>query len=153
MKSLIIGLFLIVSTVAYAQDEQNLELLRTDIKTQKVALMTGAMTLTDAQGAIFWPIYREYDHELAKIGDRTIALIKEYAASYQKMDDKKAEELTGKMFKNRGDRLDLVKKYHKNITKALGGAIGARYAQAELEILTVIDMQVMKELPLIHAVK
>ena len=37
------------------------ELMRSDIRTQKVALITETLLLTEGEGAIFWPIYREYD--------------------------------------------------------------------------------------------
>jgi hypothetical protein len=152
MKSLITGLLLISSTVALSQ-EGYLELFRRDLKTDKVALMTAAMDLSDSASSVFWPIYREYDHELSKLGDNTIANIKDYAANYQTMTDKKAGELMGKVFKNRGARLDLLKKYYKKVDKALGGKVAARYIQAEMEILTIIDAQIMDALPLVKGKK
>ena len=39
------------------------------------------MGFTEAEDAAFWPIYREYDSEMAKLGDERVALIAEYAAS------------------------------------------------------------------------
>ena len=153
MKSLIFGLLLLSTSIALSQEEGYLELFRRDLKTDKVALMTAAMSLSDSAGNLFWPIYREYDHELSKLGDNTIANIKEYAANYQSMSDKKAEELMGKVFKNRGARLDLLKKYHKKVVKALGGRIAARFIQSEMEILTIIDAQIMDALPLVKGKK
>ena len=43
---------------AQAQDEY-LELLRSDIRTEKVAIVTVAMQLDSEQSELFWPIYRE----------------------------------------------------------------------------------------------
>ena len=64
-------------TMVSAQ-ESYLELLRQDIRTQKVAIVTQAMQLSDEDGAKFWPIYREFDNESMKLGDTYIALIKKY---------------------------------------------------------------------------
>ncbi len=36
------------------------ELLRSDVRTQKVAILTEVLGLTEAEDKAFWPIYREY---------------------------------------------------------------------------------------------
>ena len=36
------------------------ELLRSDVRTQKVAILTEVLDLTEAEDKAFWPIYREY---------------------------------------------------------------------------------------------
>ena len=51
------------------------------------------MQFTEAEDAKFWPIYREYESELAKINDDRLALIKEYAVTYDKMTDEVADRL------------------------------------------------------------
>src|SRR3982750_524852 len=50
----------------------HVELLRTDVRAQKVAILTELMDLSDTEDAVFWPIYREYAVELAKINDDRI---------------------------------------------------------------------------------
>ena len=37
------------------------ELLRSDVGAQKVAIITEVMQFTEAEDAVFWPIYREFD--------------------------------------------------------------------------------------------
>ena len=44
------------------------------------------MQFTEAEDAKFWPVYREYETELAKINDDRMALIKEYALGYDDAD-------------------------------------------------------------------
>ena len=41
--------------------------------------MTEVMGFTEAEDKAFWPIYRDYDAEMAKLGDERVALIAEYA--------------------------------------------------------------------------
>ena len=69
------------------------ELLRSDLRAQKVAIITEVMQFTEAEDAKFWPVYREYEAELAKINDDRIALIKEYAANYDTLTDATADRL------------------------------------------------------------
>lgn len=67
-----------IAAVGYAQ-EAYIELLRSDIRAKKVAIITEVMQFADAQARAFWPVYREYDLELSKIGDARVELIKDYA--------------------------------------------------------------------------
>ena len=104
MKKLFVVLaLLLVAKTAYAQ-EQYAELLMSDIKTQKVAVITEAMGLDEGQSDPFWQIYRDYDYELAEIVDRRIAIIKDYAASFSSMTDDKAADLAKTSFKIESDR-------------------------------------------------
>jgi hypothetical protein len=72
---------------------QLLELVRSDFRTQKVAIVTAAMPFTEQQAAAFWPIYRQYEAELTTLWDQRLALIKDYAQTYQAMTDAKATQL------------------------------------------------------------
>src|SRR5258707_11396386 len=63
------------------------ELLRSDLRAQKVAVITEVMQFTEAEDAKFWPVYREYETELAKINDDRMALIKDYALSFEALTD------------------------------------------------------------------
>ena len=63
------------------------ELLRSDVRAEKVAIITEVMGFTEAEDAAFWPIYREYDAEMAKLGDERVALIADYAKDYATLTD------------------------------------------------------------------
>jgi LAS superfamily LD-carboxypeptidase LdcB len=69
------------------------ELLRSDVKTKKTAILVELMQLNDEQAEKFWPIYREYDFELQALNDQKLAGIQEYAKNFQNMTDEKADEL------------------------------------------------------------
>jgi hypothetical protein len=49
------------------QTAKYLELLRQDLRTQKTAIVTEAMNLTDAQSATFWPVYDEFSREMRAV--------------------------------------------------------------------------------------
>lgn len=151
-KALILLLAVATAGVAlYAQDNQEayLELLRSDLATQKVAVITEGMAMTDAQSAIFWPIYRKYDAELTTLNDGRIAVIKDFAQNFEQMTEAKADELTNKTFAFYENRVKLQKKYYKEFSKALSPIMAAKFMQIERSINTLMDFQIMSQIPLV----
>ena len=49
--------------------------------------------LTATEATKFWPIYDQYAAEVSTLGDARVALIKEYAQSYNTMTDAQANDL------------------------------------------------------------
>src|SRR5262245_46821171 len=88
----------VAAVPARAQDdnEKYLELFRNDLKTQKTAIMTENLHLSDADGAKFWPLYREYDAKLTTLQDERLSLLKDYATAYDKMGPETATSLVNK---------------------------------------------------------
>jgi len=137
------------ATEAVAQGEPFVELLRQDIQTDKVLLMTAALNLTEEQGEKFWPLYREYQTKLSTLGDGRIKLIKDFAANYDTMTEDKAKDLAKTSFDLQEKQLSLLKKTHKNVSKEIGPILAARFAQVENQLLNLIDLQIAAEMPLI----
>jgi hypothetical protein len=149
---ILLSLALVAGVSLYAQEtyqESYLELLRADLKTQKVAIVTVNMGLTDAQGQVFWPIYRKYDAELTTFNDQRIALIKDYAENFEKMTDAKADALSKQVFALLGKRLKLQEKYYEEFAKALNPVLAAKFMQIERQINALVDLQIGSEIPLI----
>jgi len=153
--TLVVGLVLVVGVLAAAvpaqaqtQNEQYMELMHQDLRTNKLAVMTEAMALTDEQGEVFWPIYREYQTNLSVIGDKRIAMIKDYAENYENMTGEKASELMKIWFGQQKDRLSLLEKTSKKIAKATDPVTAARFIQVENAVNMLIDLQIASELPL-----
>src|SRR4051812_19072109 len=69
------------------------ELLRSDLRTQKVAITAMMMALGEAEDEKFWPIYRDYETQLAKLNDERIKGIEEYADNFAKVTDELADRL------------------------------------------------------------
>jgi hypothetical protein len=126
------------------------ELLRSDVKTKKTAILVEIMQLTDEQADKFWPIYREYDFELQKLNDQKLAGIQEYAKNYDKMTDEKADELANLALDLESKRNDLKRKYYEKVSEQLGGIIAARFLQVENQMLMVIDLQIASSLPIVQ---
>jgi len=148
MKLFLVVAVLFAAASTFAQ-ESAIELMRQDLKTQKVELMGASLPLTEKEAGAFWPIYRDYDHELSKIGDRRIAVLKQVAEKYQSMDETTAQKLVKESFGIAKDRTSLLEKYYKKIAKAAGVITAARWLQVENEMLTIIDAQVIDQVPLV----
>jgi hypothetical protein len=126
-----------------------IELLRADVRAEKTAVMGQMMDLNDAQGAKFWPIYREYDVELQKLNDKKLAGIQEYARNYDTMTDKKADELAKLTLELESQRNELKKSYYEKVREQIGGVYAARFLQIENQLLMVIDLQIASSLPVV----
>ncbi|MEN8007942.1 MAG: hypothetical protein ABFS42_13065 [Candidatus Krumholzibacteriota bacterium] len=133
---------------AQAQGEQYLELVRQDLKTVKTAYMTEGMNLTEEQGEVFWPIYRDYQTKLSEIGDHRIANIKDYAEHFENMTDDKASEIMKNSFKNRNDYVGLLEKTAKIVAKEMDPVAAARFVQVENTLNLLIELQLAGEIPL-----
>ena len=139
----------LIPAAAFAQMDSYLEMLRTDVRAEKVAVITEVMMFTDAESETFWPIYREYELELAKIFDQRLANIKKYAEHFEHLDDATADELINTAFKVDEKRTKLQKSYYKKYKKGLGAKRAAKYIQLESQINLLIDLQIAANLPLI----
>lgn len=145
LVTLLLGLFV---SVAPAQDTDSyIELLRSDIKTDKMAMITEVMQFTEEEASVFWPAYREYQFELEKIGDDYLAVIKEYAKNYDNLTDETAKDLTERAIKTRKDRLDLQKNYFHRFSKLITPVRAARWVQLENQIGLLVELQVVSEIP------
>jgi hypothetical protein len=126
------------------------ELLRTDIREQKVALISGMMQFSEVDDQKFWPVYREYEGELSAINDERLALIKEYAQTYEKMTDQIANRLAHAVLDLEARRNALKTKYYERLTTILPARTAARVLQVENQILLLLDLQIAASLPVIE---
>ena len=127
------------------------ELLRSDIRTQKVAIITEMMQFSEEEDARFWPIYREYEVELAKINDDRIALITEYAEAYKKLTNEMADSMVTRALDLEARRNALKAKYFERFKSVLPAVTAARFLQVENQLLLLLDLQIAAALPVIEA--
>jgi hypothetical protein len=126
------------------------ELLRSDLRAQKVAIITEMMEFSEADDAKFWPVYREYETELAKINDDRMALIKEYAGAYASLTDAVADRLARGALDVEGRRHQLKLKYYDRFKAAVSAKTAAKFLQVENQILLILDLQIAASLPIVQ---
>ena len=129
------------------------ELLRSDLRTQKVAIITEVMGFTEAEDKAFWPIYREYDTEMSRLGDERIAMIKEYANVFASLSDPQAAALASKALDLEARRHAAKAKCYERVKAALSPRTALRFLQVEHQLQLVIDLQVAANLPVAPVAK
>jgi hypothetical protein len=124
------------------------ELLRSDLRSQKVAIITDIMQFSEDEDAKFWPVYREYETELSAVNDDRIALIKEYAEAYGHITDAIADRLARGALDLEARRNAVKAKYYEKFKTALSAKTAARFLQVENQILLILDLQIAASLPI-----
>lgn len=133
--------------------ERYVELVRTDLKKERVQLVGEAMDFSAEEAALFWPIYSEYEKEFSEQGDERLILIGDYSIHYWNMTDDKATELASRALALEEKRTALKRKYVGRIGAAMSPVVAARFLQVENQINTLLDLQIAQELPLIQQVE
>lgn len=125
------------------------ELLRSDVQAQKVAILTQVMEFTEAEDKAFWPIYREYEAELAKLGDERVALIGDYARNYSAMTDAIAAKLAATALDLESRRQATRSKYYERVKAVLAPKTALRFLQVEHQLQLIVDLQISASLPIV----
>jgi hypothetical protein len=156
MNKLFIILFFLSITSIFAQDFNKedfnsyyIDLLRSDIKFQKKFLVSQTMNFSEEDGSVFWPIYKEYELELDKLGDKRLANITDFANNYEKMTDPKADEIINQAFNYQEERLELKRNVYKKIKEKMNPSTAVKFIQIEHHIQLIVDLKINAGLPLL----
>ena len=132
-----------------ANTQAYVDLLRSDVRQQKAEIMGAVMVLSAQDATKFWPIYSDYDTQLAKLNNQRVENIKEYARAYDEMTDEKADELIQKSLAYQKQRAELLAQTYEKVKEALGAVTAARFAMIEHQLLLIIDLQIASSLPVV----
>jgi len=128
--------------------DQDIQMLRQDIRSQKKQIMAQNMTLTDAEAQKFWPIYDRYTADLVKINDTKYDLIKQYAQNFNQLTDAQVGPWVEKWLQVDQDVTTLRRKYLPEFQKALPAKKIALYEQLDRRTQLMIDLQLASMIPL-----
>lgn len=133
--------------------DQDIEMLRLDIRSKKKQLIAANLTLTDADATRFWPVYDQYTAELVKINNEKYALIKEYANSWGTITNEQALDLIKRALAVDEQVAQLRTRYVPIFLGVLTGQKTATFFQLDRRIQAMIDLQLMSQFPLVQAQK
>ncbi len=136
---------------ADAFSDQQMALLRKDIRSIKKQVIAANLTLTDSEAAKFWPVYEQYSADLGKINDTRTALIKEYADGYGTLTDEQADSLIRRWLDADISAAQLRQKYVPTFRKVLPGKKAATFFQLDRRISMMVDVQLTSQLPLVQS--
>ena len=151
---------LIAASPCRAQDNQGaaatqtntkdeIALTRAEVQKKRQEIVQKVMEFTPQESEKFWPVYREYQTDAAKLGDQRVALIETYMTNANNMSDQQAKEMLDKWFKLRQSQLDLQKKYVGQFNKVLAPVRVARLYQIENALDAVISANLQANMPVI----
>ena len=135
---------------AKAEAMEEIHLTRVAIQAGRQAIVTEAMDLTPAEMETFWPLYREYRLEAAKIGDRIVALIQRYAENYETLTDETANKLLSDFVKIERARADLKAKFLPKFKKVLPATKVVRFYQLENKMDIAVLNEMAEQIPLVR---
>lgn len=130
--------------------DQDIQLLRQDLRSKKKQLIASNLTLTDSEATKFWPIYDQYTTELVQINNEKYAVLKDYANNWGTMTDAQALDLTRRYLDVEAKVTALRTKYVPIINKVLPGTKTATFFQLDRRIGMMIDLQLAAQLPLVQ---
>jgi len=131
--------------------DQDLDLLRKDIRSQKKQLVAANLKLTDAEATKFWPVYDRYTADLIKINDKKFALIQDYADHWGTMSDEQALRFLRDWLDVDIAITQLRQRYVPEVTQVLNGRKTATFFQLDRRISMMIDLQLASKLPIVQA--
>jgi len=129
--------------------DTEIQLIRSDIQSDKNDIIADTMEFTEAESKAFWPVYRDYARDQQKIGDKFVQLVKDYAQQYDSMTDAQAKDMTERFLSIQENTLNLKKSYWKKFDKALGPKRTAKFYQVDNRFSLIVMFQVTSEIPLI----
>lgn len=123
------------------------ESLRADARSDKTKIVGKAMELDPDQAQKFWPIYRDFDAELAKLNDERVQLVRSYAEKNGVLGDREARAMAEQTFDLQHRRADLNRRYFNKMARELSPSTAARFFQLENRLDLVVDAKIASELP------
>jgi len=159
----LVGGFLLLGYVARAQDkpspspngnaaalDQQMALLRKDIRAQRKQLIAANMNLSSSEAEKFWPVYEQYVGELVEINNTKYELIKNYLQSSTNMTADEADNTVKKWLWVDESAAKLRMKYVPIFRKVLSAQSTALFYQLDRRVQLMIDLQLASNIPLIE---
>ena len=140
---------LLIAGPAAAQQERDvIELIKSQVATQRQALVAENLNLTAAQSEVFWPLYREFQTKQQPLIDRRISLLTQFRDNFDGLEEADAAYLIDGWLSLEADIVKLRRQYVNKFRKALSEKLTLRYFQIENKLDVIIDYDLAQVIPL-----
>ena len=150
MALCVFGLLAVAPSASAQGSADSMQWVRDKLRADKKSLISKAMTLTEAEGKRFWPVYDSYQKEFGAVSDRLAKLIEEYAANYASMTNGAAKKLVDDYLAIEGDRQKIRLAYLPKFRSVLSEIKVAHLYQLENKIQTTVNYELAAGIPLIQ---
>ncbi len=145
---------MVFSTPALTQEKpaDSMQILLEKIKADKKLLVATNMELAESEAKGFWPIYEEYQKDLATLNQRIAKFIENYAADYRTktLTDEKSKKLIDEFVAIEQAEAWLKTSYVPKLNKVLPPKKVAHFLQIENKIRALVKYQFAEEVPLVQ---
>ncbi len=159
-KRMLVGILLVTAAIwVCAQEakplvspttEDAIAAVRGQLQADRQVVVAANLGLTEAEGKVFWPLYRDYRAELAKLGDRMSTLILDYAKNYEKMTDEQAKKMLAESLAIQKDETAVKLAWVPKFEKVLPAKKVARFYQIENKLDLIVRLAMAKDIPLVQ---
>ena len=144
----------LLAPVAFAQDNAagvaELAALQKSAKADKRALVASTLGLTPAEAKKFWPIYDNYQEDLAALVRRRNVALEVLVARDKPMSDLYAKNLSSELIAVEEQELKARRKMQNAVMRALPPKKAARYLQLEGKLRAVQAYDIAVAFPLVQ---
>lgn len=130
-----------------ASIDSALAVARADMQADRTTVISKAMDFNEHDGAAFWPVYRQYEHERSLLDDGRVLVIKQYSEKYPNLTDAEAKAMAERMFEYDARLAALKKTYYKKFNKVLPALTVTKFFQLDRRVDLLVDMNVESSLP------
>jgi len=153
MAATLIALAVVFPAPVWTQDKlsDDRQILLEKIKADKKLLVAKNMDLTESEAQAFWPVYDQYQQQLANFNERIYKLIDTYAAAYRtnSLTDEDAKKLISEYVAIEKGEATVKEYYVPKFREVLPPKKVARYVQIENKIRAVVKYELASEVPLV----
>jgi hypothetical protein len=144
------------SAVVYAADTGAADAFQAEpavlldtIRANRRALVAVNLELSPEEAAKFWPLYERYQKEISATGDRVVAIVDDYTATFRDLSNDKALQLMENYLAAEAERIQVRRTYLAEFAKVLPGRTLARFYQIENKMDAVLRYDMAATIPVV----
>jgi hypothetical protein len=119
------------------------------IRANRKAFVAVNLDLSPVEAEKFWPLYDRYQKEISVIGDRVVAIVDEYTATFRDLPNDKAMQLMESYLAAEAERLKVRRTYLADFAKIVPGRTVARFYQIENKMDAVLRYEMAATVPVV----
>ena len=151
MKNVLIVLLIaFIGFNGFAQDNEFDKMMRQLYQDEFVDVVNENMNLSDADNALFQPIFSEFVAELGDVMSNKLKTQGKFSKYFESMTDEQVTNILSEVFANRKAYDKLLQKYEKKVAKEIGYQSAFRFFLIVEKVKSNFDYSMIQALPLIN---
>ncbi len=147
-KTILFAFILAIGFQSFSQvSSTEQELIKSYFKLTKMAIVEEAMALSEEDGNVFWPLYKQYDVEASELNQFRIDYLSDYVAQVENITDEQVDAFLQQSNSYNKKMVSLKSRYYKLMKKELSSKVAIRFMLVEEYIQTAVKYELLETLP------